>query len=47
MLGLSKGFVIALAIAGVVGYGTHSWNNFFVIMLIFIIVKIVYNFLTK
>jgi hypothetical protein len=46
MLGMSKSFVITLGIAGIVGWGTHNFYNFLVIMLIYIIIKVVYNFLT-
>lgn len=46
MLGLSKVFVIVLALAALVGWGTHSFMNFFVIVAIYAIGKIIYNALT-
>ena len=46
MLGMSKGFVITLALAGIIGWGTHSFNNFLTVMAIYVIVRIIWNVLT-
>jgi hypothetical protein len=46
MLGMSKTFVIVLIIASIIGYGTKDWNNFFIILLFYIIIKIIWNLLT-
>ena len=47
MLGLSKSFVIMMIIACAIWAFTKNFNNFLVIFLGFIIVKVVWNFLTK
>lgn len=46
MLGLNKGFVIALFLACVIGYGTKSWQNFFVIIGVYAIFRIAWNLFT-
>jgi len=46
MFGLSKTFVIVLAFAGLVGWGTHNWYNFLSIIIAYAIIKIVWNLLT-
>lgn len=46
MLGISKLFIAVLAIATIIGVGTHSFLNFFVIVGIYAIIKIIYNILT-
>lgn len=46
VLGMSKTFVIVLAIAAGIGYGTHNWYNFLSIMIIWIVFKIIWNILT-
>jgi cyanate permease len=46
MLGLSKGFIIAAVLATIIGYGTHSINNFLVIIITFVIAKIILNILS-
>ena len=47
MLGLSKSFAITLFIAGIIGWATKNFNNFLVIVISYIIIKIVWNFFTK
>lgn len=46
MLGFSKLFVIFLFIAAVIGVGTKSWANFFIMLLAFAIAKITWNIFT-
>jgi len=46
-LGLSKGFIIALLISIIFSYGMKSWMWMAWIMGIFIVCKIVWQFLTK
>lgn len=46
MLGFSKPFVIVLAIASIIGFGTHNIQNFIVIMGMYIIIKVIWNILT-
>ena len=44
MLGFAKSFVIFIAAA--IGYGTHSWSNFFVVIGAFAAVRFVWKLLT-
>jgi hypothetical protein len=46
MLGMSKLFVIVLAICAIIGYGTHNIYNFFSLMLLYVIFRVIYNILT-
>jgi hypothetical protein len=46
MLGLSKVFIGVTALAAIVGFGTHSFLNFFAMMLVYIVLKVIYNLLT-
>jgi hypothetical protein len=46
MLGMSKSFIIMLALASIIGWGTHNINNFLVIMGIYVIIRIIYNILS-
>jgi hypothetical protein len=46
MFGFGKGFVIFLFISILIGAGTKSWENFFVLILSFISVKIIWKLLT-
>ena len=46
MLGFAKSFVIFIFIAGAIGYGTHSWSNFFVVIAAFAAVRFVWKLLT-
>ena len=46
MFGFSKSFVIVLAFAGIVGWGTHNWYNFLSIMIVYVVFKIIWNVLT-
>ena len=46
MLGFAKSFVIFIFIAAVIGYGTHSWSNFFVVIAAFAAVRFVWKLLT-
>ena len=45
LLGMSKTFVIILALALLIGFKT-GWNNFWIIMSIYIIGRIIWNLLT-
>jgi hypothetical protein len=47
MLGISKSFAITLFIAGLLWWTTKQFNNFLVIVIGYIIVKVVWNFFTK
>ena len=47
MLGMNKFFVVCIFIAGVIGYGTKSWNNFFVIAAAVSIIRIIWKLLTQ
>jgi hypothetical protein len=40
---MSKVFIIALLLALAVGYGTHNWNNAFIILIVYIIGRIIFN----
>jgi hypothetical protein len=46
MLGLSKGFVIVLALATIIGFGTHSFINFLTLVVFYAIIRIIYKLLT-
>jgi hypothetical protein len=46
MLGLSKSFIITFILAIIIGYGTHNIQNFFVIMVMYVIIRIIWNILT-
>lgn len=46
MWGLSKGFIISLALALIIGFGTHNIKNFFVIMAVYVIGRIIWNILS-
>lgn len=46
MLGLSKVFIAILALATIVGYGTHNYLNFFYIVLMYGTIRIIYNVLS-
>jgi len=46
VLGFGKGFVIFLFISAIVGYGTKSWENFFVMIGSFIVIKLIWKLLT-
>jgi hypothetical protein len=46
MLGFSKLFIIVLALAAIIGFGTHNFNSFLAIMIIYIIGRIIFNILS-
>jgi len=46
MFGFAKLFVIFIFIAGAIGYGTRSWENFFVVIGGYIVVRIIWKLLT-
>lgn len=44
---MSKSFIIALILGAIIGYGTHSFNNFFIILFVYIVGRILYNVFTN
>lgn len=46
MLGLSKVFIVVLAFAVIVGFGTHNFYNFLTILIIYAGLRIIYNILS-
>jgi hypothetical protein len=46
MFGFSKLFVIFIFIAALIGYGTRSWGNFFLVLGVFAVIRIVWKLLT-
>lgn len=46
MLGFSKLFVIFIFIAAIIGYGTHSFNNFALVLGAFALVSFIWKLLT-
>ena len=46
LFGMSKAFVIVLALATLLAFATHNFYNFIVLMGIYIVVKIIWNILT-
>lgn len=45
-IGFSKTFVFIFFIALAIGYGTQNWHNTVVLLLMFAILKIVWNIMT-
>ena len=46
MLGMSKIFVIFIFISAIIGYGTKSWTNFFIVLGSFALVRLIWKLLT-
>jgi hypothetical protein len=46
-MGFAKSFVIFIFIAGIVGYGTKSWNNFWLLLGIFAVVRFIWKLTTN
>lgn len=47
MLGISKSFIIFLALSIALAIGTKNWKNGFVLMGIYAVIKFVWKFLTE
>jgi hypothetical protein len=46
MLGLAKGFVIAIIVSVIVAIGTDTWTNGLYVIIPYIVIKIIWVFLT-
>lgn len=46
MFGFAKIFVVFIFIAAIIGYGTKSWINFFVVLGVYAAIRIVWKLLT-
>jgi hypothetical protein len=46
VLGFAKSFVIFIFIAAAIGYGTHNWNNFWIVIGVFALFRFVWKLLT-
>jgi hypothetical protein len=46
IFGFSKVFVIILGLAALIGFATKSFNNSLVIIIVYVVIKIIWNLLT-
>ncbi len=47
MLGMNKWFVAFLLLSIAIGYGTKNWMNGAVVLAWFVLIRIIWKFLTK
>lgn len=47
MLGISKSFIIFLILSIVLAVGTKNWKNGIVLMACYVVVKIIWKFITE